>query len=236
MARNRHFLALNHAQSAESRAYDHAAVSSGALGHYIATMAMADNAYSRLVFWLKVLLPVAALGILSTLFLVAETLDPEKAIPYADVDVEKILREQGITRPRFGGVTDGGASVTIGAASVRPDAGNTARLIGRELSGQILIPDGARIDVMSPTGIVDGATREVTLQGGAALTSSLGYRLETEELISRFDIVRSEATGEVRGTGPIGALTAGGMLLEQDAETQGYVLVFKDGVRLVYDP
>ena len=49
---------------------------------YITDMAATDR-YSRLVFRLKVALPLVALAILSTLFFVAESLDPDAAIPYA---------------------------------------------------------------------------------------------------------------------------------------------------------
>ena len=82
-------------------------------------MAVADR-YSRLVFWLKVTLPLVALAILSTLFFVAETLDPEAAIPYASVDVERILKEQGVTKPTFGGVTEDGVAISMSACPCGP--------------------------------------------------------------------------------------------------------------------
>ena len=43
------------------------------------TMARADT-HTRVVGWLKVALPLAALAILSTLFLVARRIDPEAAL------------------------------------------------------------------------------------------------------------------------------------------------------------
>ena len=57
------------------------------------------DGWSRLVAALKVLLPLAALAILSTLFLVSNRINPEDALPYADVDVEARLREPRITAP-----------------------------------------------------------------------------------------------------------------------------------------
>lgn len=105
----------------------------------MATMSRADK-YSRLVLWLKVALPLAALAILSTLFLVAETLDPDAAIPYAEVDVEKILQDQGITRPTFGGVTNDGVAISIAAEAVRPGNENRSRLTGTELSAKLTMP------------------------------------------------------------------------------------------------
>ncbi len=199
-------------------------------------MAIADNAYSRLVFWLKVLLPLTALAILSTLFLVSETLDPNKAIPYAEVDVEKILREQGITRPSFGGVTPGGATVTLGADAVRPMAGEGLRLAGTALDLRLDVPDGATLTIDSPTGEIDTTTRVAALNGGAILESSLGYRVETEALSASFDIVAAETLAPVVVTAPGTRIDAGRMALTQRDADGAYVLVFNEGVRLVYDP
>lgn len=198
-------------------------------------MAVADR-YSRLVFWLKVSLPLVALAILSTLFFVAETLDPDAAIPYAKVDVERILREQGVTRPSFGGVTGDGAAISLTAESVRPDAENSSRLNGVELNATIELPDGGRVDIVSPDGVVDADTREAILAGGVRLESSTGYVVATERIASSFAEVRASAEGNISAKGPGGEISAGQMELTQDAETGGYVLVFKDGVRLLYEP
>ena len=199
-------------------------------------MVTADNAYSRFVFWLKVLLPLGALAILSTLFLVAETLDPDKAIPYADVDVEKLIREQGITKPAFGGVTQSGARISMSADSVRPDEANQQRFLGEELVALVELPKGTRIDVASPIGFINSETREAVLDGGTRLVTSQGYTIETERLTTRYDIVRAESAGTVFATGPGGQITAGRMTLDRDPESGDYLLVFKDGVRLIYHP
>jgi len=199
-------------------------------------MLTADNTYSRFVFWLKVLLPLAALAILSTLFLVSETLDPDKAIPYADVDVDKLIREQGITKPAFGGVTQSGVRISMSADSVRPDNTDQQRFIGEELVALVELPKGTRIDIASPTGTIDSETREAILDGGARLVTSQGYTIDTERLTARYDIVQAETAGSVLATGPAGQITAGRMTLERDPETGDYLLVFKDGVRLIYQP
>ncbi len=199
-------------------------------------MVTADNAYSRFVFWLKVLLPLAALAILSTLFLVSETLDPNKAIPYADVDVDKLIREQGITKPAFGGVTESGVRISMSANSVRRDKTDQQQFIGEELVALVELPKGTRIDIASPTGIIDSETREAILDGGAKLVTSQGYTIDTERLTARYDIVQAETAGAVLASGPGGQITAGRMTLERDTESGDYILVFKDGVRLIYQP
>jgi len=202
------------------------------MGH----MAIAGDAYSRMVFWLKVMLPLAALAILSTLFLVSETLDPNKAIPYAEVDVEKILREQGVTRPSFGGVTGSGAIVTLGADSVRPMAGEGLRLRGDLLNVRIEMPDGAVMTIDSPVGEIDTTSRVASLDGGAVLESSLGYTMKTEALTSSFERVEASTLGPVNVIAPGTTIDAGRMSLSLRGDGESHVLVFNEGVRLVYNP
>jgi lipopolysaccharide export system protein LptC len=202
----------------------------------MAAMDRADK-YSRLVLWLKVALPLAALAILSTLFFVAETLDPEAAIPYAKVDVERILAEQGMTRPTFGGVTTEGVEIALSAESIRPGADRRSRLIGKTLKAALTIPDRGEITIQSPEGMIDADTGQAILQGGALLESSTGYRIETESIATSFREAKAWSDNEVRITGPAGDITAGAMeLRRQPGEESGYLLVFKEGVRLLYDP
>lgn len=199
-------------------------------------MAIADR-YSRLVLWLKVALPLAALAILSTLFFVAETLDPEAAIPYADVDVEQILRDQGITQPTFGGLTADGVAISVSADAVRPEAGKRDRLTGSSLAATLEFPSGSRIDIDSPEGTVDGETEKATLQGGAVLKSSTGYVVETDRIMTSMAEASVLAPQTVTATGPAGKLTAGQMeLTRTQTPDQSYLLVFRGGVRLVYTP
>lgn len=199
-------------------------------------MAIADNTHTRVVTWLKVALPLLALGILSTLFMVAESVDPDRAIPYADVDVDKILREQGITKPSFGGMTSDGVAVSIVADAVRPGQDNRERMTGTTLSAKLQLPEGGEIFIDSPEGIIDAGTREAILQGGAELKSSGGVTVNTERIVTALDAAMAESDGEITATAPAGKLTAGRMELTKREGDMGYLLVFKDGVRLIYDP
>ena len=197
-------------------------------------MAVADK-YSRLVLWLKVALPLAALAILSTLFFVAKTLDPEAAIPYAEVDVERILREQGVNRPTFGGVTADGTAIAMTADKIRPDEARE-QLTGDNLNASLNLADGSRIHIESTTGIVDSRSQEAILEGDARLESSSGVVVVTDRITTSLKETRVTATGTITATGPAGTITAGEMALTRANSADGYLLVFKSGVRLVYQP
>lgn len=198
-------------------------------------MARVDR-HTRLVGWLKVALPLTALAILSTLFLVARRIDPEAALPYAEVDVEDLAREPRMTAPTYAGTTEDGAALTLSASEARPAAeGTPAKAAGLRL--ELATPDGGQTELLAAEAVMDDATRQVLLSGGVVLTTSSGYRLETAEVAAKLDRTGLESRAPVVATGPAGEIRAESMVLSQDNRTPGaYVLVFKGGVRLVYQP
>ncbi len=198
-----------------------------------------DNAYSRLVALLKILLPLIALGILATLFLFSRTVDPTRSIPFADTDVQELAREQRIGGLTFSGVTDDGAAITLSAESTGPDPGNAQLVRSREITARITTPAGEDIEVTAAKGTFDAEGRTARLEEGVVVTTSAGYRIETGPITADLENSRLEAEGKVEATGPLGRLTAGRMELTQQAENGpggDYLLVFKNGVKLVYEP
>lgn len=197
----------------------------------------AADRYSRLVLWLKVALPLLALAILSTLFFVAETLDPEAAIPYAEIDVARVLREQGITEPSFGGVTANDVAISLSAQSIRPATGRPEWFDGQALFATLDLPSGTQISITSPEGLIDASRKEAILQGGAVLDSSVGYKIQAPEITASMEEARVLALNTVTADGPAGMLTAGEMeLVRSNSSEPTYLLVFKGGVRLLYTP
>lgn len=198
-------------------------------------MATYDDTYSRLIGWLKFLLPLSALAILSTLFLFARTLDPERAIPYADVNVDQLIREQRISAPNFSGVTRDGSAISLAAGVVRPDPADPQRMTASEVTGRIDMPNGQSADIRAANGLIDATEDRAVLDGGVTLETTTGYRVETVGLSAALDETDIVSNGPVNAVGPAGTLKAGAMRLTQ-SDAGGYLLVFKDGVRLVYDP
>ena len=76
--------------------------------------------YSRTVAYLKVLLPLTALALLSTLFLISRGIDTEAVIPFAQKDIEERMRGQQLTAPFFSGTTSGGDEIMVTASTARP--------------------------------------------------------------------------------------------------------------------
>lgn len=200
-------------------------------------MARRDNAYSRLVAWLKLLLPLAALAILSTLFLVARTIDPSRAIPNAPVDVETLARDPRIGAPDYTGVTADGTAIRVVAETAWPDLADQGRMSARIVSGVLETPGGGRYEMSALEGFIDGEAGQVRLTGDVILTAPAGYELRSETVIAALDRTRLEGTGATRASGPPGTITSNGFVMRPaTVGERDYVLVFLGGVKLIYDP
>ena len=102
------------------------------------------DGWSRAVGWLKVVLPLTALALLSTLFLVSKRIDPEAAIPYADVDVEARMKEPRITKPAYAGTTTDGSALVMQASEARPATTPGAPSTAADITARLTTPDGKR--------------------------------------------------------------------------------------------
>lgn len=205
-----------------------------------------DNAHSRLVALFKVLLPVAALAVLATLFLFQQTIDPSRAIPYATVDVEEIAREAAIGGPTYAGVGEDGTAMTVAAATARPDPADPRRMTAEAIVAALEMPDGSRADITAAAGAVDGPAGRIELTGGVEIVTSTGYRVRTERLAATLDRTHVTTDTPIRAEGPPGRIEAAAMEIvgaegadgaegAEGAEAR-YLLVFRGGVKLLYDP
>lgn len=203
-------------------------------------MPQPDRLHSRVVAWLRLGLPLAALAALSTLFLFSRDIDPARALLYADVDAEDLARDPRIGAPRFSGVTDDGTAVTLVAATVRIASGDGESAVGEEVTAAFEAPDGSVSTAAADRAVIDREAGTLRLIGQVRLTGATGYVVDSEELVARLDRTRVESPGPVVAEGPAGQIEAGAMVLRLRAdETEApaaHELVFTGGVRLLYRP
>ncbi len=199
-------------------------------------MVVQDDTYSRVIAWLKILLPLVALGILSILFLVARTIDPAQNLPFADVDIAEITRDQRVSRPNFSAVTADGAAITLSASTARPVQGSPEIITGADIAAAIDLASGARIDIRSDSAMIDSATQIAELQGGVVLTSSENITLKTDALSVSLQASRLASDSRIELTTANSRLTAGSFFTTGDgSDADPYVVVFKDRVKLIYE-
>jgi lipopolysaccharide export system protein LptC len=197
-------------------------------------MAVHDNRYSRIVGWLKVLLPLAALSLLSTVFLFARNSGTDTTLPYAEI--ADIAQDPRISDPSFAGIADDGSVVGINARTIRPDPDRENMFMIADLEMNIDATDGTRIVVTAGDGVFDGAAQVITLDNLARVTTTSGYSMETNGLVADLGSGTVESVGALEVRTPFGELTAGGMRIAAGPDGTGTQMVFNQGVRLLYRP
>lgn len=199
---------------------------------------MPGGTHSRFVAWAKILLPLAALALMATLFMIARQIDPDAAIPFAQVDVERFAREARIGGPEISGVTADGTVVSISAAAARPDPSAAGRMTTDNLAARFELPRSGWIEVRAASGVVDNAERRMTLGDGVEIGTSTGYRIRAGALTAGLGETVLVSDGPVTAEGPPGSIEAGSMVVSRrsDAADAPYLLVFNGGVKLVYQP
>ena len=197
-------------------------------------MYSSDNLHSILVGWAKIILPLCALGLLSTLFLFSRSQNEPTDIALSEV--EAIAREQRLSAPRFSGVTDEGAVLSIRARTAKPDATQPDKVNIDGVELRVDNPSGSHVVVSATQGELDGRARLARLLGLARLQTSSGFEMETNGLIAELDSGKVISDGVLEIRAPFGELTAGQVTFQVSAENTGQQMLFTNGVRLLYDP
>jgi len=197
-------------------------------------MAASDNLHSRVVGWVKILLPLAALVLLSTLFLFARKNGESESIPYAEIDA--LAREQMIRNPSFSGVSDTGAVIKIGADSARPDPAIPTRVTIDAPRLTLDAADGTSVLITAGAGALDSDASTAQLTGLARLVTSNGYTMESSGLDADLETGTVTSHGQMAVQAPFGQLTAGQVVIHWAESGEGQQLQFTQGVKLVYEP
>jgi lipopolysaccharide export system protein LptC len=197
-------------------------------------MAGPDNRYSLFIGWAKVTLPLAALALLSTMFLFARRSDDAERIPFSEIAA--IAREPRISNPTLAGIADDGSIVSLLAQEIRPVAGQPDRFAVTGVNLGLVSADGADITVTAGSGQIDGAGRTALFSDLVRVTTSTGFAVETTGLRADLRAGTLDTVGALAGQAPFGRLDAGSLSIAANPDGTGTRLLFQDGVRLLYEP
>ncbi|GAA6200768.1 hypothetical protein [Aquicoccus sp. SU-CL01552] len=193
------------------------------------------DSHSRFVAYLKVILPLAAVALLSTLFLLSRSVDPTATLPFAQHEVEERVRGQQVTAPFYSSTTDDGDEITVEARLARAAVGG-GLAEAEDLNARLKLARGGQIALRSQTGTIDAVTDTASFSGAVEIATSTGYVVLTDRLDATIGDFHASTPGEVRATGPVGTLTAGRMEIGAKNPGEPMHMLFKNGVKLVYDP
>ena len=195
-----------------------------------------DNHYSRVIAWLRVLLPLAALMLLSTVFLFSKDAPKVGKLPFSDREIEDRAANKQITAPHFFGTTANGDTIALQAEAARPDPDQEDSAIGQGISGSLTSIKEGSVDIAAGEIDLDLSAESAILSGGVRVETSTGYKMSTDRMRTSLNRVDAETLGPVTGTAPAGQISAGRMLISTDPDTGALDVLFTEGVKLIYEP
>ena len=190
---------------------------------------------------LRLILPLGAVVLLSTVFLVSRSIDPQRAIDMADVDITELTREPRIGTARVAGVTRDETVLLIEAAAVRSvsdlDMTGGLHLTLDQPVGEMKFPATRTVWFQAQHGEIEAERDRLHMRGDVMLQTSEGYDLRMPELVSALQTTHVTGIGGVEGAGPPGTLSADRLELRPKSGAEnGYLLALKGNVRLIYLP
>jgi len=192
--------------------------------------------YTRTVSWLKVLFPLMALALLSTLFLLSRAIDPGEAIPFAEKEIQERLRDQQITAPFFTGSTAQGDELMFYADVLTTPEGKIGANKAENIRVTIKTAQGSTYRLQSGEAEIDLSRNTAQLTNDVIIMTSNGYRMTSDFMTSGLSSLSIESPGPVYGTTPEGVLEAGSMTVEQSENGGATQLFFTNRVKLIYKP
>jgi len=194
------------------------------------------DGYSRTVSLLKVMLPMAALGLLSTLFLLSNVVDPSQSVPFADPEIRERLLNQQVTEPYYAGMSADGDEITFVAATVTTPGELGGAKTAEQVDATFRMQSGTVIDVTSEHGLFDLARDHSTLTGQVVITTSRGVVVRSEKLLGKLSRLDLHSPDHITGEMPGADLEAGSMILTAPEPGAPAHLFFQKDVKLIYDP
>ena len=200
-------------------------------------MAGGPGLHSRIVGILKVGLPLVALGMLASLFLVQTDDRLGGGIVFSKGDVEALGEGLRITNPTFTGTTAGQDEFRFTAALVEPDAAPPERARITTLAGEVALHNGPVVELEADTGDLHVPTQRLDLAGNVHIRTSEGYRMVAEQATLDLKAGSIVAGNVVETSGPLGKIDSGSLTVQPAAASgEARRFSFGNGVRLVYDP
>lgn len=195
-----------------------------------------DRLRSQVVAGLKILLPLLAIGSMSTMFLMSKSAPDQTKLPFAQDGLVEKIRDQQLSQPYFSGTTKSGESISLSASAIRPDPEQSGRVLASNVLTTLSQKQGQRFTMAGQEGSYRDKTKVLELSQGVQIVSDAGYQFSASDMVLNVETTEMVAQGPIQGTGPQGVIEAGQLEVSRENPQSGFVIIFKDGVKLIYNP
>lgn len=186
--------------------------------------------YSRFVRYSKILLPLAAVVLLSTIFLIDQDRIEFDDSLLGDLP-EGLDFDEGVLSPRLAGELADGTPYSLRAEFAVPmPSGYRLRDVTARLERE-----GDRVQMVAAEGLYEAAAKALSLTGGVDLSTQSGSRLVTDSARVGLDDRSLTMPSALEVTSPGLRLQANSLRTEQTSNNDD-IIWFEGDVRLSIDP
>lgn len=200
----------------------------------------AISGYTHFVRFMRLALPLAAIGVVTVLFIVtggdnARIVPVQEPSSAEDNVKDKKIAKNELLNPEFESRDKKNQPYKITASRAVQGEINKDLIMLERPVGVMTMQDGEKVTVHSLTGAYRQDTERFFLEGGVLMEHAQGYSLESEE--AHIDLKKSFAWSEqpVKGNGPDLHIDASGMRANGETGEIVFVgpakLVLKDGLQ-----
>ncbi|MCD8496900.1 MAG: LPS export ABC transporter periplasmic protein LptC [Alphaproteobacteria bacterium] len=172
-----------------------------------------NPAYSKLVRWLRLVLPLVAVIIVVMLF-TWSMLDRNTVVAEKSDDGDMNQASNELVSARFESRDSSGRPYVITAERAvqgRPEQGQDDKTIYLDgPHGEMTLESGEKIEVKAANGAYQQEREELNLNGGVHFGTTDGYRANTEEVFVHLKNSQAQSSSVLEGEGPAGSVRAQG--------------------------
>ena len=193
-------------------------------------MATDATKYTRLVFWLKLILGLSAGLLFFVIFIFSYSKKVDPSFKVVTKDVRIGLKYQARDTHITGNTSDGG-TFDFRAKALNPSHQNDKTVILSEPLGEISFPGEQRFNFSSDFASLNLDKKNIFFNGNLSLKNSWGTIIRTEELIADFEQKLLIGPKTISAETEFGSLASGKMEYRYDSDT-GEEIFFTDGVKV----
>ncbi|HNS43763.1 MAG TPA: LPS export ABC transporter periplasmic protein LptC [Alphaproteobacteria bacterium] len=197
----------------------------------IATRAEVTRRTSKIVRWMRLVLPVVALAIVAVLMIWSNPDQQIKAVPRAEVSPQTVSRNE-LINPKFQSEDKNSQPYTITADKAVQNADNMDAILLDKPVADISLKSGNWVALKATQGVYNQQSGTLDLDGAVEMHHDTGYELHTDKMSINVDAQKIISDQAVTGHGPTAEITATG--LEADGKTDN--VIFKGPAKLILRP
>ena len=196
-------------------------------------MARGHGTYSRVVAWLKIVLPLLALIVMGTVFLINSDDSFDTGFTFSEGDLNTLDAGSFLNQPQIDGTTDKGEPFHLIADRISPQEGNQNLVTVSALSGNFTFLSGEWVKLTANEAIMDIKAQTMLFNSGGRIETSDGNTAEIGSLLIHMTNGNMSGT-DINANGPLGQISADQFRIDAN-ETENRMLWFENNVMMRYD-